>query len=639
MVVGAVAIPQLLGPDDDDRSLIADEGSPRTIDGWRTIADVPIEGRAHPAGVWTGEEVLLFGGQSLDGRTSYDDGARYDPDSDSWEPMADGPAAGRYTVVAWTGSELLLWGQVAGPLEDLGAAGTAYDPVEDRWRPLPDAPIPSQPYAAGVWTGEELVVWGGYDQSDDGVVQGEDRGAAYDPSTNKWRPIAESPLEARYYHGAVWTGDEMIVWGGVVGDGAEGRSFADGAAYDPVTDTWRMLPSATGFVGRMDPTLLWTGRDVLVWGGMDSGPAPRAHWAVYSPTPDAWASGGSVIGADPEHLRTSPRSGPATGLSCSPTTARSAGTPSRRTCEPRRSGRARCREAGAAVVWTGDEVVVWGGEGSDGPVDTGASWTPARRSSTPPTTATSVSPPADDDCVVDREATIPVPDVTGLDLGHAIHRIRAAGLTVIDRGVPSGDPTEDTATVTSQTPSAGQEVPPGACVGFRTKLGTAEGLPDLQAATPGREITFEGIGDVRLGDVVEPADVFTFGPGDDCGSWGPVEPSHDGDEPLRGEVSGASTDQPRVIRIKVWQNPTYRTASGVGVGTKLETLRRIYGDRLVVDRADGWESPTDGLLASYTDVAGVREGDAALTYHLRDDVVDAVKLSSANDWGDDEGCA
>lgn len=58
-------------------------------------------------------------------------------------------------------------------------------------------------------------------------------------------------------------------------------------------------------------------------------------------------------------------------------------------------------------------------------------------------------------------------------------------------------------------------------------------------------------------------------------------------------------------------NGTYQTASGVGIGTAPDSLRCIYGDRLVIDRADGWETPTNGLLALYTDVATVRYGDAA----------------------------
>ncbi len=163
--------------------------------------------------------------------------------------------------------------------------------------------------------------------------------------------------------------------------------------------------------------------------------------------------------------------------------------------------------------------------------------------------------------------------------------------------------------------------------------------PDLEAPEQGREITFDSIGDVRLGDTLGPADFDRHESAEStCGYWGPGEPSHDGVEPLGGLVA-IDGDVGSIISVMVHENPRYRTASGVGVGTTLETLERIYGDDLVVDRADGWDSPTDGLTASYVDVAAVRNGDRALTFYLHGDVVQTIKLSSADFWGDDEGCA
>lgn len=183
-------------------------------------------------------------------------------------------------------------------------------------------------------------------------------------------------------------------------------------------------------------------------------------------------------------------------------------------------------------------------------------------------------------------------------------------------------------------PTSGGAAAPGSTSSATTEV-TAD--PDLQAPAAGREITFEGIGEVQLGDVLDPT-VVTSHEGGSCGYWGPTEPSHNGDEPLRGIAADAGTVSPTVATIRVWRNPTFRTASGVGVGTTLGTLERLYGDRLVVDVNDGWEHPTAGLLGLYQDVAAVRHGGNALTFLLRDGRVEEVKLSDAAFWGDDEGC-
>ena len=70
------------------------------------------------------------------------------------------------------------------------------------------------------------------------------------PSTNEVRPgvtmLDPGPLEPRADAAVVWTGKEMVVWGGDIeaanqGRPGEERSFADGAAYDPATNQWRLM--------------------------------------------------------------------------------------------------------------------------------------------------------------------------------------------------------------------------------------------------------------------------------------------------------------------------------------------------------------------------------------------------------------
>ncbi len=57
-------------------------------------------------------------------------------------------------------------------------------------------------------------------------------GAAYDPSTDSWRELPRAPIGARAPL-AVWTGDELLVWGTAVRVDPRPR---DGAAYDPARE-------------------------------------------------------------------------------------------------------------------------------------------------------------------------------------------------------------------------------------------------------------------------------------------------------------------------------------------------------------------------------------------------------------------
>lgn len=69
---------------------------------------------------------------------------------------------------------------------------------------------------------------------------------------------------ARSGHTAVWTGYEMIVWGGTNMAGF----LNDGGRYNPSTDTWDSS-AATGTPGaRANHTTIWTDQhQMIVWGG------------------------------------------------------------------------------------------------------------------------------------------------------------------------------------------------------------------------------------------------------------------------------------------------------------------------------------------------------------------------------------
>jgi N-acetylneuraminic acid mutarotase len=244
--------------------------------GWRTISAAPLSLRSNPAAAWTGERIIVIGGDNLDVwqgpedrrfRAGYSynpgtktttwlaaewfsDAAAYDPAADRWERLPPSPLAAAGSAAFWTGREVVVWGGF-GERYDRVIDGVAYDPARRRWRQLARFPAGKGLAWSAVWTGRELLIWGGYDHQPDRSPVG----AAYDPTADRWRPIAPFPLDARQWHTAVWTGREMLVWGG---DDLVQPAFADGAAYDPKADSWRVLAPAP-IAGRYRHHAVWTG--------------------------------------------------------------------------------------------------------------------------------------------------------------------------------------------------------------------------------------------------------------------------------------------------------------------------------------------------------------------------------------------
>jgi hypothetical protein len=244
---------------------------------WRSIPPAPGPGRAMQAAVWTGNEVLVWGGRTPTGGGG--DGAAYEPTSRRWRALAPSPLAGRENaVVAWTGSELFVWG--GNESWKARSDGAAYDPGSNTWRRLPRAPIAGRWASAVAWTGIEVLVWGGVGEDHDWAD-----GAAWNPVSNTWRRLARSPLAPRAA-GGVWTGRELVVFGGSQEVPGEGEArMTDGAAYDPATDTWRRIrkplppPGATYGSGH-----IWTGTEMLVSGTRSGNP----RWIAYDPAADTW---------------------------------------------------------------------------------------------------------------------------------------------------------------------------------------------------------------------------------------------------------------------------------------------------------------------------------------------------------------
>jgi N-acetylneuraminic acid mutarotase len=220
-------------------------------------------GRAHHTAVWTGSEMLIWGGS--DGSSfQLNTGGRYDPATDTWTAITtSGAPSGRENHTAvWTGSEMLVWGGQSGP--GLVSTGGRYDPATDTWTAITTSGAPTgRRYHTAVWTGSEMLVWGGSDKPTSALL---DTGGRYDPATFTWTAITtDGAPTGRRYHTAVWTGSEMLVWGGW-----DGSNYLNtGGRYYPTTDSWKAITTDGAPSGREYHTAVWAGSEMLVWGGYD----------------------------------------------------------------------------------------------------------------------------------------------------------------------------------------------------------------------------------------------------------------------------------------------------------------------------------------------------------------------------------
>ena len=236
----------------------------------------------------------------------------------SWSPtsVTGAPLARSDHVAVWTGSEMIIAGGLAWDSAwnrfDYTSEYGRYDPASGSWQTATDAPTGIHQKA--VWTGSQMLVWGGYQAGN--AVAG---GASFSPDASVWvpLPVANAP-SGRFDHTAIWTGNEMIVWGGRNGT----TIFADGARYNPTVRAWQAVSTSGAPSARYGHTAIWTGSEMIVWGGTNAVGAALNDGARYNPATNTWT--------------------------------------------PITAGAAPVGRFDHVAVWTGAEMIVWGGTSNTG---------------------------------------------------------------------------------------------------------------------------------------------------------------------------------------------------------------------------------------------------------------------------------
>lgn len=217
VVAAGVAVTQTREPDLTAEDPVATVTTHLSVDVPAVFTDIPpgstvelppgpISQRDIPAVVWTGTEMIVWSGMTA-GDATLDDGAAFDLATGTWRVIAPAPIEPRIgAAAAWTGTEMVVWGGQTQWANGAGLVdGAAYNPTTDTWRRLPEGPFDSwQAGGRAVWTGDELVVAGiEADQREERYPM-----AAYDPAANEWRRLADAPPFFEF--DLLWTGEAIL---------------------------------------------------------------------------------------------------------------------------------------------------------------------------------------------------------------------------------------------------------------------------------------------------------------------------------------------------------------------------------------------------------------------------------------------
>jgi hypothetical protein len=215
------------------------------------------------ASVWTGSELLIFGGHT--GGVAAPTAAALNPRTGSWRRLPALNAVKGLAVAngaVWDGREAFV-----------SARGLliAFNPKTDRVRRISIAKAHialqerSQLDPIG-WTGAEVVFSTGAGTSSQSITV-----VGYNPTTGRWQKAGVAPCKGSTQ--VAWIGDRLVAACGT--NGLE--------IYTPRTDTWRTIKDGPSLLSSHgDSAIVWTGTTLIVWSGIVNKPG--------NPTPADGAS-------------------------------------------------------------------------------------------------------------------------------------------------------------------------------------------------------------------------------------------------------------------------------------------------------------------------------------------------------------
>lgn len=350
---------------------------------WQALPEGPLGPRHGALAFWVDGQVVVIGGTNSQPcpptsncgvpETALRDGAAFALSTGTWTTIAPSPVPIAYARGAVLGNTVYL----SVPRSDRGQEEPtflSYDAQGDRWEELPTPPgVASSLSLHLVATDDAIVVY----------PDSQDAGASPDlllqPETGEWRELPVDPLVPSFDRSMVWTGSELLLFAiEDVRQPVGSPHLYRAAALNIASGTWGRLPD-TSIAGSV-PTWFWS--------------AGRA----VNPTMGRVGDGDGVMGSGPHYGGLlDPSTGMWTILPHPPEGIREYGGPSVSGSEHAVSWQGAILDVaagtwlalpappdaaddGAAAVWAGDRLLVWGGYAWDGSqsrlLDTGWWWRP-----------------------------------------------------------------------------------------------------------------------------------------------------------------------------------------------------------------------------------------------------------------------
>lgn len=204
----------------------------------------------------------------------------------SWTPTSDiGALSPRDGMsITWTGTKMFVWGGVAS--STYYNDGALYDPATDTWQSISLVGAPSaRARHTAVLMGNKVVIWGGADSTGSAVKSG----GIYDISTDTWSPITSSSEGLGFgivnninNKGFKIDSDRIIFYNG----GYATKRFA--YIYTLSTDSWMKTPT-NAYADIHDSSVIFWGSKLFVWGGNSSAGSVNTGY-FYDVNTNTWGT-------------------------------------------------------------------------------------------------------------------------------------------------------------------------------------------------------------------------------------------------------------------------------------------------------------------------------------------------------------